>query len=759
MNLSILNRLVVAWLVAPIAGAVAQSGSSSANEETRAGDVVSIEELVEQVRPSLVTVMQVGRDGSDRGIGSGFVVAKEGLIATNLHVAGEGRQMKIRLADGSKLNVVAMHAWDRKLDLAVIRVDSDELEPLELARPSDVRQGVETLAMGNPEGLEFSVTRGVISGLREVNGIDMIQAAVPIERGNSGGPLIDRAGKVLGILTLKSAITENLGYAMPVGRLKELLDNPNTIPIEYWQRIGRLNQRLWQVPKATGGAVWRQRTGTISVQGASSGFGGRALCLSTIEVPELPYEIALEVKLDDESGAGGIAFGSDGAHRHYGFYPSAGQLRLTRFDGPTVYSWNILAQVASADYRPGDWNRLRVRVEADRILCFVNGNLVIESDDRAWRNGSAGLCKFRQTEPLYRRFEMGPDLAEKNDVPEDFADALERFSRGDMDGESLLAEFDSNRPPAGASGSAIEAAIKALRKRADDLEELSAQLHRRRVRDALIEVLDVGEREIDLLRAALLVAHLDNPELIIGDYVNELDRMAAELEENIAVASTPDGGGELRQLSERQRLELLGLYLFEQNGFHGSRSDYYHKSNSYLNEVLDDREGLPITLSVVYMELGRRIDLEIVGVPLPGHFVVRHEPKRKGALAQLVDPFERGKFITEDDAARMVKANTGLDLTPDHLEPASKRDIVVRMLRNLAGLAVESENPPSALPYLDLLLAISPEEPQERLSRAILSFQAGNADAAKRDIDWLIEHRPPGIEIDRLVEWRSSLNE
>lgn len=717
-----------------------------------------IEELVERLRPSLVTVMQVGRDGGDRGIGSGFVVAEDGLIATNLHVTGEGRQVRVRLADGSEPGVLEVHAWDRKLDLAVLRVDAQGLPALELAGPEAARQGTETLALGNPEGLEFSVTRGVVSGLRDVNGIAMIQAAVPIERGNSGGPLVDRFGRVLGITTLKSAVTENLGFAMPVDCLRGLLEGPNTIPMEYWQRIGRLNPRLWQVPEAGEGANWRQRTGIISAQGAGSGFGGRALCLSTVEVPGPPYEVALEVKLDDESGAGGIVFASDGAHRHYGFYPTAGQLRLTRFDGPTVYSWNILEQASSAHYRAGEWNRLRVRVEAERILCFVNGHLVIDAQDSAWRKGSAGLCKFRETEPLFRKFEIGRELSGKDTVPEEVAAAVARFTSGASEPETLLAELAAARPGAHATTPAIREAAESLRGRADALEAIADRLHRQRVADAMLAELDREESQIDLLRAALLVAQLDNPDLGISDYIGELDRMAAELEENIVIASAPQGG-EPRVLSERQRLELLGLYLFEQNGFHGSRSDYYHKSNSYLNEVLDDREGLPITLGIVYMELGRRIGLRIEGVPLPGHFVVRHEPARRGALPQLVDVFDRGRFISEEEADALVRANTGMALAPEHLLPAAKREIIVRMLRNLIGLAVDGEDAPSALPYLDLLLAITPDQPQERLSRAILLFQSGRQAEAKADIDWLIQHQPQGMDLQRLLEWRASLDQ
>ena len=92
-------------------------------------------------------------------------------------------------------------------------------------------------------------------------------------------------------------------------------------------------------------------------------------------MPDRPYEVSVTVRLEDEAGAAGLVFASDGDQKHYGFYPSAGQLRLTRFDGPDVYSWTVLKQVPSPHYRLGDWNTLRVRCEKEKIFCFVNDQL------------------------------------------------------------------------------------------------------------------------------------------------------------------------------------------------------------------------------------------------------------------------------------------------------------------------------------------------------------------------------------------------
>ncbi len=176
--------------------------------------------------------------------------------------------------------------------------------------------------MGNPQGLTHSVVAGVVSGQRTIDGRPMIQLAIPIEPGNSGGPLLDMQGRVHGILTIKSLVTPNLGFAVAINTLKPLLKKPNPVPMAAWLTIGALDRDDWQ---AKFGGQWRQRAGRILVEGVGSGFGGRSLCLSKREMPDLPCEIAVTVKLQDESGAAGLIFHADGDDRHYGFYPSNGQ--------------------------------------------------------------------------------------------------------------------------------------------------------------------------------------------------------------------------------------------------------------------------------------------------------------------------------------------------------------------------------------------------------------------------------------------------
>ena len=323
--------------------------------------------MAKKIRPSIVVITQEGREGKVVGTGTGFVISEDGLIATCSHVIGESRLIKVRFDNGNEYKVEKIFASDRKLDLAILKINEAGLKPLQLETEKNSEQGMEVIAMGNPQGLEFSIVRGIISGIREIENQSLIQIAIPIEPGNSGGPLMNDKGKVCGIINMKSAITENLGFAIPVNNLIKIKDTPNPVTMDNWLTIGKLNPAVWQIKM---GADWRQRAGRISVKERGAGFGGRSICIYQKQTPDVPYEIKVDVKLSDESGAAGLIFESDENDHHYGFYPSGGKLRLTRFEGPDVLSWSILNETESENYDSGEWNSIRVRVEEESILTF-----------------------------------------------------------------------------------------------------------------------------------------------------------------------------------------------------------------------------------------------------------------------------------------------------------------------------------------------------------------------------------------------------
>ena len=697
---------------------------------------MTVEELAALARPSVVVITVLGRDGKEEGVGSGFVVAPDGLIATSLHVIGEARPIFVEFANGQRYEARSIQAWDRKLDLAVIRIGADDLPALKLGDSDALKQGAEIVTMGNPQGLDHSIVEGVVSAVRDLE-TEMIQLAMPLEPGNSGGPLLDRHGRVNGILTMKSAVTANLGFAMPINALKPLLERPNPVPIERWLTIGALDPRQWT---PLFGARWTQKAGRIMVNGLGKGFGGRSLCLNRRDVPPPPYEVAVTVQLGDESGAAGLAFAATGNDRHYGFYPTAGQLRLTRFDGPTVYSWTILAQVKSEHYRAGDWNTLKVRVEPKRILCYVNDHLVIESADAELTGGSAGLAKFRDTQATFKSFCLAGSIPPAHSPAElagTIAGQIEALPPTGKADAKLMQEFLAQ--PA-ASQAVLAERARRREQEARQLRKLARAVHHKSVEGELVKLFQAPDDRVDLFHAALLVARLDNDEVDIEAYRHTFDGMAKE----IAAALPPKAG-------DHEKLAALKAYLFSENGFHGSRSDYNNRANACVNEVLDDREGIPITLSIVFMELARRIGIhDVVGLSLPGRFVVQFLPKT--GPTELIDVFERGQNISLVEAAELVRMNSGGALRDEHLLPATRRGIIIELLRHLRDITPRSQPAEESLPYLDVILALTPDAPTERWSRAMLRHKSGDSQGAKQDFKWLLEHQPAGIDLDRVME-------
>ena len=142
------------------------------------------------------------------------------------------------------------------------------------------------------------------------------------------------------------------------------------------------------------------------------------LCLNQTKFPDLPFEIEVEAQLEAESGAAGLAFHADGKDRHFGFYPTNGSLRLTRFEGPNVFSWTILQTISSDAYKFNKWNRLRVRLEENgRLICSVNDEVVIDLLDHGLDSGQVGLCKFREPTARFRFFRISKRFPQSKVTP------------------------------------------------------------------------------------------------------------------------------------------------------------------------------------------------------------------------------------------------------------------------------------------------------------------------------------------------------
>jgi regulator of sirC expression with transglutaminase-like and TPR domain len=211
------------------------------------------------------------------------------------------------------------------------------------------------------------------------------------------------------------------------------------------------------------------------------------------------------------------------------------------------------------------------------------------------------------------------------------------------------------------------------------------------------------EAELDLGLAALLLARLEHPGLDPAPWLLRLDDLAAR-----------SGAG--REPDARRTVERLSAFLFEKEGFRGNAEDYYDPRNSCLNDVLERRLGIPITLSVVTLEVARRLGLELAGIGLPGHFVVG---ARVGEAVVVLDPFAGGRILDRQDAEALVSRAVGrrVTLTDAHFARATKAQIVARMLRNLKGIYAKRRDWEKTLAVIDGILTVEPGDQAQRSER------------------------------------------
>lgn len=229
------------------------------------------------------------------------------------------------------------------------------------------------------------------------------------------------------------------------------------------------------------------------------------------------------------------------------------------------------------------------------------------------------------------------------------------------------------------------------------------------------------EGAVRLAEAALWVAATEYPDLDIPARLRRLDALGALAARAISpAAGTDEAAGALRRL------------LFEQEGFRGNAEDYYDPRNSFLNDVLDRRLGIPITLSVVYIDVAAGAGVTVRGVGLPGHFVARLE--RHGAT-RFLDPFNGGVVLTETDCRVLVERVQGqaASFDPAWLRPVGTREIVARMLGNLKAIYTTRGDWPRALRTVECLVALRPGALAEVRDRGAVHARLGDARAAIRD--------------------------
>jgi regulator of sirC expression with transglutaminase-like and TPR domain len=256
---------------------------------------------------------------------------------------------------------------------------------------------------------------------------------------------------------------------------------------------------------------------------------------------------------------------------------------------------------------------------------------------------------------------------------------------------------------------------------------------------------NVEDEDVDLIRTALVIARTEYPSLDMESYAARIEELARRV---AALAPDHDRG---------YILAALNQVLFEEVKLRGNREDYYDPRNSFLNDVLDRGLGIPITLSIVYMEVARRVGLPLSGVGMPGHFLLKHYGE--DGQETLIDCFNRGDVLSRQDCqSRLDEIYSGeMQLRPEFLHPISRRQILTRMLNNLKTVYLSTRNFRKALPIADLILLIHPHSPEDLKQRALLRYSMGLQRLAADDLDDYLKASPTASDADEIRQMSLSI--
>jgi regulator of sirC expression with transglutaminase-like and TPR domain len=257
-------------------------------------------------------------------------------------------------------------------------------------------------------------------------------------------------------------------------------------------------------------------------------------------------------------------------------------------------------------------------------------------------------------------------------------------------------------------------------------------------RSRLAEMASRPDSRIDLAAGALLIAAEEYPQLPLAPYMRRLDLLAERLGDRLAGETAPT-----------IVLEELCRVLFRDEGFRGNADAYYDPRNSFLNDVLDRRLGIPITLGIVMLEVGWRAGLPLSGINFPGHFLVRYD----GEVARLlIDPFDGGRVRWEDEGQELLDRVYGgmVRMRDEFLRPATRTDILARVLTNLKTIYLNTRDDARALTAVDRILLLRPAAPVELRDRGLLLARTGRADEAVAELERYLDFSPAAPDAQRV---------
>lgn len=258
------------------------------------------------------------------------------------------------------------------------------------------------------------------------------------------------------------------------------------------------------------------------------------------------------------------------------------------------------------------------------------------------------------------------------------------------------------------------------------------------------------DHQIDVAKAALYIAQSEYPHLEISAYINTLDVIAAEIEERLPTERYP-----------LRIIQTINQYLYDDLGYKGNTSDYYDPRNSFLNEVIERRTGIPITLSLVYLEIAQRLNFPMIGIGMPGHFLIRPEFENTGIF---IDAFNRGEILFEQDCeARLAQIyKRPVPMQSKFLQPLAPRQLLARMLTNLKFIYLNHKDVPRALMVVEHIVLLFPEAAMELRDRGLLYYQLGYISKASQDLEMYLAMIPDAEDADavrRLLEQLTMTND
>lgn len=267
------------------------------------------------------------------------------------------------------------------------------------------------------------------------------------------------------------------------------------------------------------------------------------------------------------------------------------------------------------------------------------------------------------------------------------------------------------------------------------------------IRTQFVESISRNETELELDRTALLIAAEEYPHLSVEAYLIRLDELAATARANDNDPANPFS-----------RILQLSHLLFDEVGFRGNSGNYYDARNSFLNDVIERRTGIPITLSVVYIEVARRIGLKLSGVGMPGHFIVRYADEEQEIF---VDPFHGGRVLTEERCREMIAEmyNGEMKFQPAFLHAVTKKQILTRMLQNLKGIYAQATDHHKTLGIIERLLLINPNGATEIRDRGLVSYAMKRYTEARTDLEEYLRRSPLAKDADEIKKRLSQLRQ